>query len=743
MARKIHRWFDNNQSTDTSDSSSPTTTFVQLLNQLNTHQTHVTSAHHTAGSSSQTVNPAAPATVDTASVVTQAADVNHPATLNFYSSTSKGFVAGAIADVKLDDPDGISGPVTYHWKSIGPFDKQWTDMPWVTTDRITLTPADAGKLFDVTATFIDDKGHAEAPEHMFKDSDPVTAPPPSPTPPPPTTSDVNHPATLNFYSSTSKGFVAGALADVKLDDPDGISGPVTYHWKFKGPNDSNWTDMPQVTGDAIILTPADAGKFFDVTATFIDDKGHAEAPEHMFKDSDPVTAPPTPTPTPAPAPTPPPDVDHLGTIDVTSLPTGFAVGATVTAHVADSDGLGSGAINYHWFTVGSGNQLTPIAGATGQSYTLQQADAGKDIEVSATYTDAKNHTATINDTPFHVADAPSSPPPPTPTPDPTPTPSPGSGHVMMGINLAGAEFGSAVPGTLGKDYTYPTHQEIDYYAGKGMEVIRLPFLWERVQHSPNATLDANELKQMDDVVDYAKSKGLMVDLDMHNYGKGFGGLIGSGTSNAAFADVWSKLASHFAGDSNVIFGLMNEPNQQSATQWLTSVNAAIDAIRHTGAGQEILVPGSYWDGAWTWVSSDNDTVIGKGVQDPLHNFAFEVHQYLDSDGSGTHNNVVSATVGVTRLQEVTQWAESTGNKLFLGEFGVASDQTSITALNNMLDFIDQHPAAWQAATYWAGGPWWGNYAFSAEPTSLTNPVDKPQMTALINHIEPQDHMPTA
>ena len=487
MAKKIHRWLDN-QSTDSSDSSSPTTSFVQLLNQLNTQQTHVTSGHHTTGSSSQPVDPTTPTTVASAALVAQATDVNHPATLNFYSSTSKGFVAGAIADVKLDDPDGISGPVTYHWKSIGPFDKQWTDMPWVTTDRITLTQADAGKLFDVTATFVDDKGHAEAPEHMFKDSDPVTTPPPAPTPPPPTTSDVNHPATLNFYSSTSKGFVAGALADVKLDDPDGISGPVTYHWKFKGPNDSQWTDMPQVTGDAITLTKADAGKFFDVTATFIDDKGHAESPEHMFKDSDPVTTPPpaptppppttsdinhpatlnfysstskgfvagaiadvklddpdgisgpvtyhwkfkgpndsnwtlmpqvtedritltaadagkffdvtatfiddkghaeapehmfkdsdpvTSTPTPTPTPPPPTDVDQLGTIDVTSSPTGFAVGATVTAHVADPDGLGSGAINYHWFTVGSGNQLTPIANATGQSYTLQPGDPAR------------------------------------------------------------------------------------------------------------------------------------------------------------------------------------------------------------------------------------------------------------------------------------------------------------------------------------------------------------------------------
>jgi endoglucanase len=99
-------------------------------------------------------------------------------------------------------------------------------------------------------------------------------------------------------------------------------------------------------------------------------------------------------------------------------------------------------------------------------------------------------------------------------------------------------------------------------------------------------------------------------------------------------------------------------------------------------------------------------VVGTQVQDPLHNFAFEVHQYLDSDGSGTHANVVSDTVGVDRLTAVTQWAEATGNKLFLGEFGVASDPTSLTALDNMLTYMQQHADAWQGGTYWAGGPWW-------------------------------------
>src|SRR5262249_41391320 len=170
-----------------------------------------------------------------------------------------------------------------------------------------------------------------------------------------------------------------------------------------------------------------------------------------------------------------------------------------------------------------------------------------------------------------------------------------------------------------------------------------------LQRSEFGALDSTELARLDDVVSYATGKGLKVDVDPHNYGYGFGNLIGSAqTPNTAFADLWGKLAAHFKTNSNVIFGLMNEPHDQSATAWLGSANAAIAAIRNAGATQEILVPGSYWDGAWTWVSSDNDTVIGTGVADPAHNFAFEVHQYLDQDGSG-NSGAISTTIGAERL----------------------------------------------------------------------------------------------
>ena len=58
---------------------------------------------------------------------------------------------------------------------------------------------------------------------------------------------------------------------------------------------------------------------------------------------------------------------------------------------------------------------------------------------------------------------------------------------LLGVNLAGAEFGS-VGQAYGTGYTYPTHAEIDYYAASGMNVIRLPFLWERLQPTLNGRL---------------------------------------------------------------------------------------------------------------------------------------------------------------------------------------------------------------------------------------------------------------
>ena len=319
---------------------------------------------------------------------------------------------------------------------------------------------------------------------------------------------------------------------------------------------------------------------------------------------------------------------------------------------------------------------------------------------------------------------------------------------LVGVNLSGAEFAPQNdPGTYNVDYTYPTHQEIDYYAGKGMTVIRLPFLMDRMQGAANGPLNTAQLGYMDDVVNYAASKGLKVILDTHDYGYEHGTLIADPASDAAFANFWGQMAAHYKGNAAVMFGLENEPNVQTAAQWLPAANAAIAAIRGAGATQEILVPAISWQSAAQFTSDGSSTTLAQGIKDPSNNYAFEVHQYLDADASGTSTNIANGdlNIGPERLQAITQWAQQTGNKLFLGEIGVGTDSASTTALNNTLAYMQQNANVWQGVTYFAGGPWWGSTALAIEPSGLgtSTVTDRPQMAVLAQYAPSQASTPPA
>ncbi len=117
----------------------------------------------------------------------------------------------------------------------------------------------------------------------------------------------------------------------------------------------------------------------------------------------------------------------------------------------------------------------------------------------------------------------------------------------------------------------------------------------------------------------------------------------------------------------------------------------------------------------------------KGVVDSLDNYAYEVHQYFDSNSSGTSSTCESATVGADRLKTFTGWLRSNNKKGFLGEFGIANNETCLRALDNMLSYIQDNGDVWLGWTYWAVGPWWGNYMFSVEPQG---DIDRPQMAVL-------------
>jgi len=198
------------------------------------------------------------------------------------------------------------------------------------------------------------------------------------------------------------------------------------------------------------------------------------------------------------------------------------------------------------------------------------------------------------------------------------------------------------------------------------------------------------------------------------------------------ADLWRRLAVAFGNDDTVIFGLMNEPNGISSSEWAAAAQLTIDAIRGAGAYNLIMVPGTAYTGAHSWnnswygVSNAQSMV---SIVDPAENLVFEVHQYLDQDYSGSSADCVSATIGSEKLQGFTQWLRANGYKGFLGEFGASRNATCMAALDDMLGYMHENADVWLGWTAWAAGAWWkSDYAFNLQPSK--DGTDKAQMSVL-------------
>jgi endoglucanase len=298
---------------------------------------------------------------------------------------------------------------------------------------------------------------------------------------------------------------------------------------------------------------------------------------------------------------------------------------------------------------------------------------------------------------------------------------------MPGVNLSGAEYN---PGKtrLNVDYVYPTDAEIDDFVGKGLMTFRIPVLSERLlgpsrDGRRQPTRDWLELMRL---IDHAARRRAHVIVDLHQFGRMPSGLIGrDAQATADFVDAWAEIARRLKDRPNVIFGLMNEPHEQSAAEWLPAANAAIAKIRAAGARQLILAPGSYWTGAHSWTNTDNAEKM-LGLVDPLRNVVYELHQYLDSDSSGTKPSVV-AGVGAVSLTAFTAWARAHAAQGFLAEFGFAGTPEALAEGKALVQYMSANRDVWRGWTYWAAGPWWGDYMFSVEPGKSG---DRPQLEVL-------------
>ena len=136
------------------------------------------------------------------------------------------------------------------------------------------------------------------------------------------------------------------------------------------------TEVAGATGSTYTLVEADESKAIKVQVSFTDDAGNDETLTSAATDA--VAAAPTPNSPATGAPT------ISGTAQV---------GETLTADasdIADFDGLDDVSFSYQWLA-----DDAAIAGATGSTYTLAEADEGKAIKVQVSFTDDANNEETL------------------------------------------------------------------------------------------------------------------------------------------------------------------------------------------------------------------------------------------------------------------------------------------------------------------------------------------------------------
>ncbi|KII94188.1 glycoside hydrolase family 5 protein [Plicaturopsis crispa FD-325 SS-3] len=290
---------------------------------------------------------------------------------------------------------------------------------------------------------------------------------------------------------------------------------------------------------------------------------------------------------------------------------------------------------------------------------------------------------------------------------------------LGGVNTAGYDFSVATDGSFVGPPANPPVAQYQHFASQGANLFRIP--WQLMTPTLGGDIDQGFLSEYDSTVQSALSApgSPYVIIDVHNYARWNGGIIGQGgPTNDQYASLWTQLATKYASQDHVIFGLMNEPHDlNSVSDWADSVQAAVNAIRAAGADNYLLLPGSSYASAQAFPTEAGPYLVK--VTDPLGDTSkliFDVHKYLDSDNSGTHAECVTSNVDV--LTTLVSFLKENGNRqAILSETGGGNVASCETDLGDELAYIKENSDTIVGWSLWAAGAFDTTYTLTLTPNA--------------------------
>ncbi|WP_314262085.1 glycosyl hydrolase [Cardiobacterium hominis] len=243
------------------------------------------------------------------------------------------------------DDDGVPNNVAYQWLRDG------TAIDGAHGKTYVLRGDDVGHKISVQARYTDNAAHDEAP--TSSETAEVERKPAAPPP-------ANHPGIVNIRGEAK----IGSELSAEVRDGNGYdANSVQYQWLRDG------QPIAGATHGNYTLQAEDAGHKISVRAAYTDGDKYPETP--TSSETDAVVAKQAQ-----------PQQNHAGTVSINGT---LKVGETLTAAVADEDGVPKD-VQYQWLRDGQ-----PISGGTGERYQLTADDAGHKISVQAFYQDKAQH----------------------------------------------------------------------------------------------------------------------------------------------------------------------------------------------------------------------------------------------------------------------------------------------------------------------------------------------------------------
>jgi hypothetical protein len=193
-----------------------------------------------------------------------------------------------------------------------------------------------------------------------------------------------------------------------------------------------------------------------------------------------------------------------------------------------------------------------------------------------------------------------------------------------------------------------------------------------------------DLNALYNIIDAYTAEGIVVMIEVHDF---TGGYYTDTTtpSLAELANFHASLAERYIDNPYVWFNVMNEPGGSGAvsSQWVTTHQRVIKAIRDTGNNSIIVADGASWGqdvGEWNGnpVKEENSAILKYGADlknfdgNTYENILFSIHAY-DQWSNGD-----------AKLIDYIDRVHAKGHALMIGEFGSWNNSYNFQSLDTVM-----------------------------------------------------------